>query len=89
MSYDLPAQLDHLAGHIDRFGFDATAQLALRQVRRPAIEAGARAALVELLLDDATPTPVRNRAFGHIATIIARAHRSDTRPAERQPGRAA
>ena len=70
--HDTFSQLDLLAGHIDRFGYDDVAQQYLRQLRRPAMEAGVPQPMVDLFTDTATPTPVRNRAFGHIASLIAR-----------------
>ena len=75
--HPMSAHLDSLAWHIDRFGYDAITQQHLHDIRPSAEQAGVRQGLLDLLNDESTPTPVRNRAFAKVAGFIAR-HLRDT-----------
>jgi len=72
----MSSHLESLAWHIDRFGFDGTTQQHLHDLRSAADQAGVRPDLTDLVVDESAPAVARSRAFGHIATFIARHFRA-------------
>lgn len=70
--HPMSAHIDSLAWHIDRFGYDAITQQHLDAIRPTAEAAGVRASIIDLLVDETAPAPVRNRAFAKVASFITR-----------------
>lgn len=70
-------QLDSMAWTIDRQGIDAVPASVLRELGFVARDAGVRAGLTDLLVDETAPAVVRDRAFGVVASAIGRLLRRD------------
>lgn len=70
--HPMSAHIDSLAWHIDRFGYDAITQQHLHEIRPTAEAAGVRPSIIDLLVDETAPAPVRNRAFAKVASFITR-----------------
>ena len=64
--------LDRMAWTIDNSGFDSIPAAALRELGFEARRAGVGPAVAHTLVDTSVPLVVRQRAFGHVASKLAR-----------------
>jgi hypothetical protein len=64
-------RLDQVAWTIDQRGINAIPAAALRELGFLARSAGGSQILSDVLVDTTAPAVVRQRAFGHIASLLA------------------
>ena len=72
-----PRTLDGMAWTISQGGFDSIPAAALRELGFEARRAGVNPSVAHTLVDANVPLVVRQRAFGHIASKVAKLWHDD------------
>lgn len=79
-------RLDQVAWTIDQRGINSIPAAALRELGFLARSAGGSHVLSEVLVDTAAPAVARQRAFGHIASLLSdRNEKTETKTAACAP----